>query len=104
MTKQNTNASLINVALSLHVFIIVLLLAYFGKLLFIPLFFSFLLAVFLYPLCKWFELRGLNRLASAILCMVIMLLCIGTILFFVETQFQHFLQDMPSLKGKFDEL
>ena len=55
--KQANNSELIKIILLLHGFVIILLLAYFGKFLFIPLFFSFLIAVFLYPLSSWFEKR-----------------------------------------------
>jgi AI-2 transport protein TqsA len=102
--KKINNPGLINSILLLHGFIIILLLAYFGKFLFIPLFFSFLIAVFLYPLCSWFEKHGLNRLSSSMLCILISLLICGIILFFVGSQFQRFLSDIPSLKDKLDTL
>lgn len=98
MEKKNNSFSLVNAILQLHGLVIILLLAYFGKLLFIPLFFSFLIAVFLYPLCKWFEKHGLNRLASSILCIVILMLACSIILYFVGSQFQHFVKDIPKLK------
>jgi AI-2 transport protein TqsA len=102
--KKINNPGLINSILLLHGFIIILLLAYFGKFLFIPLFFSFLIAVFLYPLCSWFEKHGLNRLASSMLCILISLLTCGIILFFVGSQFQRFLKDIPLFKDKLDAL
>ena len=104
MLKKNNGSALVNSILILHGIVIVLLLAYLGKFLFIPLFFSFLIAVFLYPLCSRFERRGLNRLASSILCILILLLCSGIIIFFVGSQFQRFLKDIPSLKDKLDAL
>ncbi len=102
--KKINNPGLINSVLLLHGFAIILLLAYFGKLLFIPLFFSFLLAVFFYPLCSWFEKHGLNRLAASLLCILISILVCGIIIFFVGSQFQHFLKDAPSLKDKSNAL
>lgn len=104
MVENNKGRGLTNVILSLHGLVIILLLAYFGKLLFIPLFFSFLIAVFLYPLCRWFENHGIHRLLSSILCIVVSLLVCGAIVFFVGSQFQHFLKDIPSLKDKLDAL
>ncbi|HEY2726398.1 MAG TPA: AI-2E family transporter [Parafilimonas sp.] len=104
MLKRNNNSALINSILILHGIVIVLLFAYLGKLLFIPLFFSFLIAVFLYPLSGRFERRGLNRLASSILCILILLLCCGIMTFFVGSQFQRFLKDIPLFKDKLDAL
>ena len=102
--RQNKNSELIHVVLLLHGFVIILLLAYFGKFLFIPLFFSFLISVFLYPLSTWFEQHGLNRLASSILCVLICIITCSVIIYFVSSQFERFLKDIPSLKDKLSEL
>jgi AI-2 transport protein TqsA len=104
MVKRNNNSTLVNSILILHGIVIVLLLAYFGKFLFIPLFFSFLIAVFLYPLSSKFERRGLNRLASSILCILILLLCCGIMIFFVGSQFHRFIKDIPTLRDKLDAI
>jgi len=104
ISGQRKNSALIYVVLYLHGFVILLLLAYFGKFLFIPLFFSFLIAMFLYPLCSWFERHGLNRLASSILCVFICVLLCSVIIYFVGSQFQRFLKDIPFLKDKLNEL
>lgn len=103
-SRQSKNSELIHVVLLLHGFVIILLLAYFGKFLFIPLFFSFLIAIFLYPLSTWFEQHGLNRLASSILCILICVLACTVIIYFVSSQFGRFLNDIPSLKDKLSEL
>ncbi len=98
MVKKNKDVSLVNTVLALHGLIIVLLLAYFGKLLFIPLFFSFLIAIFLYPLSRRLEKFGLNRLLSSLLCILILALSCSFILYFVGSQVQHFVKDIPQLK------
>jgi len=99
MVKINGNSTWGNTILALHGLVILLLIAHFGKLLFIPLFFSFLIAMFLYPLCRWFERHGLNRLASAILCIVIMITTFTLLIYFVGTQFQRFIGDIPHLEA-----
>lgn len=98
MAQKKKDISLADIVLALLGLILVLLLAYFGKLLFIPLFFSFLIAIFLYPLSRRFEKYGLNRLASSVLCIVILILCFGVVLYFVGSQAQHFVKDIPQLK------
>ena len=102
--KNHKSSDLVNAILMLHAFIIILLLAYWGKFLFIPLFFSFLIAVFLYPLCKWFERHHLSRLLSSVLCLLLLLLSCAVIIYFVGAQFQRFLKDIPALKDKFGML
>jgi len=104
MVKKDNSFSLVNTILALHGLLIILLLAYFGKLLFIPLFFSFLIAVSLYPLCNWFEKHGLNRLSSSILCIVILILIFFIVLYFVGSQFQHFVKDIPHLKASLNTM
>jgi predicted PurR-regulated permease PerM len=98
MLQKNKNVSLVNTVLALHGLVLALLLACFGKFLFIPLFFSFLISIFLYPLGKRFEKYGLNRLASSLLCIVILVLCCGVVLYFVGSQTQRFVKDIPQLK------
>ncbi len=98
MVKKNADTSLVNIVLALLGLALILFLAYFGKFLFIPLFFSFLIAIFLYPLSRRFEKYGLNRLASSLLCILILILACGVMLYFVGTQIQHFVKDIPQLK------
>jgi predicted PurR-regulated permease PerM len=98
MVKKNADTSLVNIVLTLLGLVLILFLMYFGKFLFIPLFFSFLIAIFLFPLSRWFEKYGLNRLSSSLLCIVIVILSCGIILYFVGSQAQHFVKDIPQLR------
>jgi predicted PurR-regulated permease PerM len=45
-----------------------------------------------------FEKYGLNRLASSLLCIVILVLCCSIILYFVGAQAQRFVKDIPQLR------
>ena len=100
--NENTSKrpALINSILMLHGLAILILLAYLGKSLFIPLFFSFLISVFLYPFCRWLEKHSLPRGVSSAICILLFLLSLTVIVYFVGAQFQRFLKDIPSLKER----
>src|SRR5665647_2749767 len=44
---------------------------YFGKTLFIPLFFGLLIAIVMYPICKWFERHGWSKPLAITACLLI---------------------------------
>lgn len=101
---KNANAQLVNTVLFLHGLVILVLIAWFGKFLFIPLFFSFLIAVFLYPLSRWLERKNMHRVLASFVCILIALSCCAIIVYFVGAQFHKFLKDVPALKDKFSLL
>jgi predicted PurR-regulated permease PerM len=70
------SAQSILTALQIVVFSVVIL--YFGRSVFIPLGFSFLLGIIIYPLCKWLEKKGLHRNISIALPLIsFVLLALG---------------------------
>ncbi|HEY2721042.1 MAG TPA: AI-2E family transporter [Chitinophagaceae bacterium] len=80
-----------------------LLLLYWGKLLFIPLFLAFLTAIFLYPAARLFERKHFGKSWAAVASMLLFLVFVSVILFFFNSQFLQFLKALPELKGKLDE-
>lgn len=99
-TTNGKNGALIETVLFLHGLILVSLLMYWGKPLLIPFFFSFLLAVSLYPICKWLEQHKLNRFLSSLVCILLLCLLVAIVIYFVSSQFQRFVKDIPILKDK----
>lgn len=51
---------------------IVLAIMYFGKIMFVPLFFAVLISFILYPICKWFEQKRIPRSAAITLSMILL--------------------------------
>ena len=49
--------------------VLVILLMYFGKSLFIPMFYGLLIAMVMYPVCKWLETRRINRSIAITICL-----------------------------------
>lgn len=80
--------------------VLICIVLYFGKTLFIPLSFALLISFILYPVCKYLEKKGINRsLAIAISVSVVTILA-GGIIFLLFTQLLEFFHEWHSLKTK----
>jgi predicted PurR-regulated permease PerM len=65
----------------LQLVVLISILLYFGSTFFIPFSFSLLISFILYPVCNWFEKKGINRAFAILIPMVILtLLFIGILL------------------------
>ena len=98
MTNQSHTASNILKYLLITFFAAVML--YFGKTLFIPLFFGLLIAMILYPVCKWLEQRNFPRSAAIAVCLLIVTLLFAGIAALLIWQINVFRQDAPELIKK----
>lgn len=80
------------------------LILYFGKVLFIPMFFGLLVALVMYPVNKWLELKGVSRsIAIAIVLTIVIVLFLALVwLLFVEINV--FANDLPELTQKLEVL
>ena len=88
-------------ALILHAIVLIILLLYFGKILFIPLFFSLLLAILLHPVARYFEKLHLGRGIAAALSVLIFVLFIIGFIYFFSVELARFTKDLPHLKERF---
>ena len=81
-------------------FIVLLsLILYFGKTLFIPLSFSLLVGFILYPICKWMETKGI----AIVISILGVTLLAGAIIYLLFVQFSEFLEEWQSLRIKLSE-
>ena len=76
---------------------------YFGKTLFIPLSFSLLISFILYPICKWLEKKGANKIVSIFLAISTIFLLLGAITLLLFLQIEGFLQEWQTFRIKFSE-
>lgn len=84
----------------LNYFVLIALILYFGKLLFIPLSFALLISFILYPICKWLEKKRLSRnLAILTSLSIIFLLVISIITLFIF-QIKQFVVEWEPFKIK----
>lgn len=85
-------------------FIVLLsLILYFGKTLFIPLSFSLLVGFILYPICKWMETKGINKGIAIVISILGVTLLAGAIIYLLFVQFSEFLEEWQSLRIKLGE-
>ena len=83
--------------------VLISLVLYFGKTLFIPLSFSLLISFILYPICKWLERKGINKMGSILLAISTIFILLGAIIYLLFTQIAGFLQEWHLFKDKFSE-
>ena len=76
------------------------LLLYAGKTLFVPLFFGLLIAIILYPICKWLENHGWKKPIAISVCLLLVTVVFALILWILVWQINIFLTDLPKLIGK----
>lgn len=76
---------------------------YFGRELLVPLSYALLIGFVLYPVCRWLERKGLNRLGAVALSIALMLLLVFFVFGLLVNQFVDFLTEWPHLQSKLDE-
>lgn len=70
----------------------------------VPLFFGFLLAFLLVPICSFFEKKGkLSRAISSIIVIILFVVIVCTILLLVGSQMSNLTQDLPAFKTQLKE-
>jgi predicted PurR-regulated permease PerM len=77
---------------------------YFGKTLFIPLFFGLLVAMVMYPVCRWLEQKKWSRALATTVSLTIVILLFAMLLALLVWQFRVFLHDWPQIAHKLEEL
>jgi predicted PurR-regulated permease PerM len=80
------------------------LLLYWGRSLFVPLSFAWLLSILLYPLCKKLENKGISRSFSITLALCIVVLLVAILIFLIGWQLSRVQDQIPSLSAKFSLL
>jgi predicted PurR-regulated permease PerM len=88
--------------LALTLFAIALIFAFMwvGKSVLVPLFFSFLVAILLHPLVKFFEKKRFPRALAAVTALLIFMILLGGLLYFFSHQVVRLSRDLPSLQAK----
>lgn len=76
------------------------LLLYYGRTLFIPMFYGLFIAVVLYPVCRRLESRGFPKSLAITTGLLIVFLIFVVLIWLLIAQFNAFLKDLPELKAK----
>lgn len=83
--------------------VLISIVLYFGKTLFIPLGFSLLISFILYPICKWLEKKGINKMGSILLAISMVFIILGAVFYLLFSQIEGFLHEWHLFKAKFSE-
>ncbi len=75
-----------------------------GRIIFVPVAFGIFLAFVLYPLCNFWEQRGIGRPWAISLSFLMVLLLIGGIITLFSSQLISLVNDMSGLEAKFKEM
>jgi predicted PurR-regulated permease PerM len=70
----------------------------------VPLAFSMLFAMLLYPLCQRLERWKFSRLWAIIVCLLVMVAVLGLLLNFIYSQIMNFAEELPQMAGRANEL
>jgi len=77
---------------------------YLGRGILVPFFFSILLASLLLPVTKFLQRRRLPKVLSISLSIITAMALIGVIVYFLSSQIGNFLEDIPALEKRFNQL
>ena len=77
---------------------------YFGKTLFIPLFFGLLIAMIMFPICKWLEGHGWSKTLAITACLLIVTILFAALLALLIWQLNVFSKDAPAIINKINEV
>jgi predicted PurR-regulated permease PerM len=87
----------------LQYIVLICFILYFGKTLFIPLSFSLLISFILFPVCKWMESKGINKMRAIIISLLIVLSFIGIIVYLLFMQINEFSNEWGLFREKLSE-
>lgn len=102
MTPPNKTVASLTTWLQLTFFAAAIL--YFGRVLFIPLFFGLLVAMVMYPVCRWLERKRWSRTLSTTVSLGIVVLLFSMLLGLLVWQARVFLHDWPQIVHKLEIL
>ena len=71
---------------------------YIGSDILMPLFFAIVLAILLLPLNNWLVKKGLPKVPAMLICILLAIICLGSIVYFLSSQVAGFMKDLPAIK------
>lgn len=101
MKNEINDSRLLNLA---QLTLVISLILYFGKSLFIPLSFALLISCVLYPSCRWMEKKGFNRVVAIFTTITFLLIFMIGLLYLLVIQFSRFAKEWDILEVKIYEL
>lgn len=105
--KQELKLGLDNlsrIARYLQIVVLAALILYFGKTLFIPLAFGLLIAIIMYPVCKWMENRNWPRPLAIASILIFIAMLFSILVWLLSVEINIFIKDLPAALSKLQKL
>jgi len=93
----NANYSALEI---LQYVILICVILYYGKTLFVPLSFSMLISFILFPVCKRMEKKGISKILAILISLSFVLILMGALLYLLFIQINEFSHEWESFKKK----
>lgn len=77
---------------------------YFGKTLFIPASFGLLVAIVMFPVCKWLEQRHWSRTLSISLALTIVVVIFSILIWLLSLELNYLIHDIPAIIKKLTKM
>lgn len=103
-TDNKINFSVRSVLYYAQLTLVISLLLYFGRSLFVPLSFALLISCVVYPSCRWLENKGFHRVLAIFTSMTTLLIFFSGLLYLLVVQFSRFAREWDILEVKINEL
>lgn len=84
----------------LQYLVLISVVLYFGKTLFIPLSFSLLISFILYPICIWMEKKGINKSVAIFISIFSVMVLVGAIVYLLFMQLVEFSNEWQPIRAK----
>lgn len=88
----------------LQIAFLFILALYFGRELFIPLFYGLFIAIVLYPICKFLESKKIPKTIAILICLIIVAILIGSLFLLLVAEVRSFSENLPQLQNKATDL
>jgi predicted PurR-regulated permease PerM len=96
-TLPNAGYSVLRV---LQYVVLICLVLYYGKTLFIPLSFSLLISFILFPICKWMEKKGISKAVAILISLSFVFALMVSLLYLLFTQINEFSHEWEPFRKK----
>lgn len=73
-----------------------------GKALLVPLAIAVIFAFLMHPFCNWLSKKGLHRGIASIISIVVIISFLGVVIYFLSSQLNKIVRDLPKIGNKFD--
>ena len=103
MPEQSSTPFYAKLSHNLLSIVLICLIIYLGSDILMPLFFAIVLAILLMPISNWLIKKGLPKVPSMFIAILLALLFISGVLYFLSSQVANFMGDLPKIKQHLNE-